>query len=166
MVATAVVERAPADSMFSTSIRRAGVELLREFGYIEAEKAAAIVIEDTNDNRKAKAVDEFGKPDGYQPSKTFKKIESVSASPARLTMADNTATLKVVAGDPANQDRLFTWRKLEGPGNAAFTPNGTADAAECQVVLDAAGKYLLEVTLSDPHGLSEASQTLTLTVEN
>lgn len=165
-VVTAVVERAPADSMFSTSIRRAGVELLREFGYIEAEKAAAIVIEDTNDNRKAKAVEEFSKPDGYQPSKTFKKIDSVSASPARLTKADKSATLKVVAGDPANQDRLFTWRKLEGPGNAVFTPNGTAGAAECQVVLDAAGNYLLEVTLSDPHGLSEASQTLTLTVEN
>jgi hypothetical protein len=165
-VVTAVVERSPADSMFSASVRRAGVELLREHGYVEAEAAAAIVIEGTNDNRKSKAMKELQKPAGHEASKSFKKIDSVSAVPPRIKLPDKTANLRVVASDPANGTSLFTWRKLEGPGNVVFTPNGTPEAVECEVALDAPGEYVLEVTLSDPRGLSRVSKNLTLAVEN
>ncbi len=164
-VVTAVVERSPADSMFSSGVRRAGIQLLREHGYLEAEEAAAIMIEGTNDNRKPKTIEQLKKPAGYEATKTFKKIDSVTATPSPVKLPANTAKLKVVASDPANDTILFTWRKLEGPGNAVFTPNGTAEAAVCDVVLDAPGKYVLEVTLSDPRGLSTISKSLTLTVE-
>lgn len=166
VVLTAVVERAPADSMFSVAARRAGVELLREFGYIEAEKAAAIVVEGTNENRKAGIDKEFEKPAGYEPSKTFKRIDSVTAVPPRIRRPANKTNLKVTASDPANKNHVFTWRKLEGPGEVVFTPNGTARAAECEASLDAPGDYVLEVTLSDSLGLSTASKTLAFTVED
>ncbi len=164
-VVTAVVERAPADSMFSASIRRSGVELLREHGYIEAEKAAAIVIEDTNDNRKSKAVDELAKPAGYQPSKSLKRIDSLSAKPSLIRGPARSALLSVQASDASRQAPRFTWTKLEGPGAAVFTPNGTAEACNSEVVFDAPGNYVIEVSFGDSLGLSQATKTLAITVE-
>jgi hypothetical protein len=165
-VVTSVVDRAPADSMFSASVRRAGVKLLREYGYIEAEKAAALVIEGTMKNRQPKAIQELKKNDGYEASKTFKKIDSVSATPSRIKHPSKTANLKVVASDLVNETNFYTWRKVEGPGDARFEPNGTSEAAECKVTLDAPGKYVLEVTMSDPLGLSEVTESVQVTVGN
>lgn len=164
-VVTSVVERAPADSMFSASIRRSGVELLREFGYIEAEKAAALVIEDTNDNRKPKAVEELAKPEGYEPSKSLKRIVSVNAKPSVTEGSSRTALLSAQATDASGQPLLFAWSKVEGPGHAVFTPNNTAEASNAKVVFDAPGRYVLQLALTDRLGLSEVSRQIELVVE-
>ncbi len=163
-VVDAVVDRAPADSMFSASVRRAGVKLLREYGYIEAEKAAALVVESTMKNRQPKAIKELKKPDGYEASKTFKKIVSVSATPSGIKFPQKSAVLKVVASDQVNEKNLFTWKKLQGPGDADFVPNEAPEATVSTVTLSSPGKYLLEVTMTDPLGLSEVSETISLEV--
>ena len=99
-------------------------------------------------------------------SKTFKHIDSVTASPAQIKLPRKTTSLKVVATDPANGSNLYTWKKLEGPGVAVFKPYGNTEAAICKVALSTEGKYVLEVTLSDPRCLSEISKTITITVGN
>ncbi len=90
----------------------------------------------------------------------------MTASPAQIKLPRKTTSLKVVATDLANGSNLYTWKKLEGPGDAVFKPNGNAEAATCKVDLSAPGKYVLEVTLSDPRGLSEVTRTITVTVGN
>ena len=164
-VVTAVVERAPADSMFSAGVREAGVDLLRKYGYAEAEKAALLVIDDTNENRKKQAVEKFKKPDNHKISKTFKSIDSITATPLQIKLPVKTAILKVAATDLVHEANVYTWKKLQGPGSAKFVPNGTADAHRSEVELSEPGSYVLEVTMSDSKGLSEVSKSVTVVLE-
>lgn len=163
-VVTSVVERAPADSMFSKGIRETGVDFLLKFGYVESDEVIRLLLEETQDDRMARDIETRRKAIGPKPPKTFKEISSVTASPSPIKLPDRTATLKAESSDPANETSIYNWKKLEGPGTAEFTPNGTAAAASCQVTLSAPGDYVLQVTMSDPRSLSKVSETLTLTV--
>ncbi len=164
-VVTSVVERAPADSMFSKGIRESGVDFLLKFGYVESDEVISLLLEETQDDRMARDIEKGKKAIGPKPPQTFKEISSVTASPSSLRLPNGVASLKVEASDSANVSNIFTWKKLEGPGDAKFQSNGTAEAASTKVSLSAPGNYVLEVTMSDPRGLSKVSETLTLTVE-
>lgn len=163
-VVTAVVERAPADSMFSAGIRQAGVDLMRKYGYAEAEKAALLVIDDTNENRKAQAIEKFKKPDNLKAVKSFKTIDSIVATPLHIKLPAKTAILQVAARNMVHEANLYTWKKLEGPGSVIFHPNGTADAHRSELQLSEPGIYVLEVTMSDSKGLSEVSKSVSVTL--
>lgn len=161
-VVTAVVDRAPADSMFSGSVRREGVYLLRKYGYMESEAAAAHYIDSIMKGRQAKAMKEMERPKGYNPTNTFKEIQSVSADPARVKLPNKTAKIKAVGFDQAHQGSIYTWSKVSGPGEVKFKINSSEEAANNEVSLSASGKYVLKVTMSDPNGLSEISESLTI----
>ncbi|MFZ9937627.1 MAG: DUF6288 domain-containing protein, partial [Luteolibacter sp.] len=95
------------------------------------------------------------------PPLQFKSIVSVTADDPTVNIAANSTTLRVSAFDHARGDSVFTWRKISGPGNVGFSPNGTAAAATSTVLLDGtAGFYQFEVTMSDSRGLTEAVESI------
>ncbi len=104
----------------------------------------------------------------------LKSIESVRAEETELDTSDPSTRLLVRALDHARGDASFTWRQLEGPGNAQFTLDGpvrfgqdhVTSASVTRVDLPAiAGTYILEVIMSDSRGFTEVSDTVTLTVK-
>lgn len=93
----------------------------------------------------------------------LKSIHAVVADDPKLTMPGNTTTLRVTSFDHAQGDSLFTWRKVSGPGNVIFTPNGIAAAANSTVQFDGtAGIYQFEVTMSDSREITEVSATVSM----
>ena len=95
---------------------------------------------------------------------SFKSIASVTATPATLTLPANTSTLNAAANDFAGGNLIYTWRKVHGAGVVSFTPNGTTASASTSATFALAGLYLLEVTVSDAHGLTEVRGTVPVTV--
>jgi hypothetical protein len=96
------------------------------------------------------------------PPFVLKNIVSATADDPTVEIAANSTTLRVTATDLAQGDSVFTWRKLSGPGEVTFTPNGT-DATASTVQFDGtAGSYQFEVTMSDSRGLTEAYGTVTV----
>ncbi|MDX1679361.1 MAG: DUF6288 domain-containing protein [Akkermansiaceae bacterium] len=91
-----------------------------------------------------------------KPLIRLKTIESVTASSPRLTLPDRRTELSVEASNPAGGS-IYTWRKVHGAGAVSFSDNGTPTANRTTVEFgETPGKYLLEVTLSDSRGLTEA----------
>ena len=97
----------------------------------------------------------------------LKAIQSVVADDPQLILPDHSTVLRVTAYDHAQGDNIFTWRKLSGPGEVEFSPNGTADAATSTVQFDGtAGIYEFEVIMSDSRELTEAHASLSVELAN
>ena len=98
------------------------------------------------------------------PLTPFKSIQSVTADAPFITLPADSTVLRVTAFDHAMGDSVFTWRKLEGPGTATFTPNGTSATSTTVDLAAVPGPYLFEVTMSDSRNLTEVSATIGVTV--
>lgn len=99
------------------------------------------------------------------PLVALKSIQSATADSAALNLPANSTVLRVSATDYAQGDSIYTWRKVSGPGTVSFTPNGTATAANSTVLFDdTVGVYEFEVTMSDSRGLTEAYETVIVTL--
>lgn len=97
----------------------------------------------------------------------FKGITSATADHPQLTLPARSTVLRVSSFDHALGDSRFTWRKVHGPGDAAFNNNGTAAARDCAVFIgNHPGQYLFEVKMSDSRGLTEVYQTVPVTLLN
>lgn len=102
-----------------------------------------------------------------QPLVAFKGITSVTVDAPALNLPTTTTVLHVNAFDHAQGESRYTWRKVQGPGHVAFNNNGTLAAKDCAIFIDnQPGQYLFEVTMSDSRGLTEASETVAVTLRN
>jgi autotransporter-associated beta strand protein len=102
-----------------------------------------------------------------QPLVAFKDITAVTADAPQINLPANTTVLRVSSYDHAQGDSRFTWRKIQGPGSVAFSNNGTAAGKDCAILIGSQpGQYLFEVTMSDSRGLTEASETVAVTLRN
>jgi hypothetical protein len=101
-------------------------------------------------------VDAGGRSDNAAPV----VVTAASASPASLTLPQDTATLSIVAIDPDEGPTplQYTWSKVSGPAPVLFSPNAGADAATVSATFAAAGIYDLQVLVSD--GEAWVSSTL------
>jgi streptogramin lyase len=76
-----------------------------------------------------------------------------------LAQTSTTAALNVLGNDPAGEASLtYTWSAVAGPASVSFGPNGTHDAQNSTATFTRAGTYALQVTLTDPAGLTITSQ--------
>ncbi|MBX7098444.1 MAG: DUF2271 domain-containing protein [Myxococcaceae bacterium] len=81
---------------------------------------------------------------------------AAAASPA--TTATASSALSVLGADDSGEAALtYAWAKTSGPGNVAFSPNGTNAAKNTTATFSAAGSYALTVTLTDAAGLKVTS---------
>jgi hypothetical protein len=95
----------------------------------------------------------------------FKSIQSVSVENPTLTLPAKHTRLHVTATDHAQGDTVYTWRKVHGAGQVTFVPNSTGAANNTTIVFDGIpGQYLFEVTMSDSRGLTEAVETVAVTL--
>ncbi|MCH7229062.1 DUF6288 domain-containing protein, partial [Haloferula sp. A504] len=94
----------------------------------------------------------------------FKSIDSATADDPTVDLTANRTTLRVAATDLAEGDSTFTWRQTQGPGAVTFTPNGTSATASTVLFDGTQGTYQFEVTMSDSRGLTEAYETVTVTL--
>lgn len=109
------------------------------------------------------SLDQIAADTNPTPLMPLKSIQSVTAEPATITLPDTSTVLSVTSYDHAQGDSIYTWRKVSGPGDVTFTPNGTAAAATSAVQFDRTlGTYRFEVTMSDSRGLTEVSETVTM----
>lgn len=82
---------------------------------------------------------------------------AVAASAAPVTGTGTTAS--VLGADDAGEEGLsYTWSG-SGPAAVAFGPNGTNGAKATAVTFNAAGTYVLTVTITDADGLTATSST-------
>ena len=94
----------------------------------------------------------------------MKTIHSVKASEPTITLPAVKTELVADATNyalPAEQDTIYTWRKVYGAGKVVFTPNGSGQSRKTTVSFtdQKPGKYRFEVTMSDTLGYTEASKT-------
>lgn len=81
---------------------------------------------------------------------------AAAASPA--TTATTSSALSVLGADDSGEAALtYAWAKTSGPGNVAFSPNGTNAAKGTTATFSAAGSYALTVTITDAAGLKTTS---------
>ncbi len=103
---------------------------------------------------------------------TLVPLKSIlSASVDHPVMHSRSTELRVSARDHARGDSVFTWTRLEGPGDATFgdssimfCEDGVFSESTTTVEIDVPGDYLFEVTMSDSRGLTEVSETVSITV--
>jgi hypothetical protein len=70
-----------------------------------------------------------------------------------------TAALNVGAVDTRGEANLtYTWSAVAGSAPVSFDPNGTHDAQNTTATFTQAGNYTLQVTATDPAGLTATSQ--------
>ena len=101
-----------------------------------------------------------------KPVVAFKSILSVTADAPALTLPSKWTTLRVDASDIAKGDSVYTWRKVYGPGNVTFTPNGAGASKDATVFFDGTpGPYQFEVKMSDSRNLTEVYGTVTVTLK-
>jgi autotransporter-associated beta strand protein len=99
--------------------------------------------------------------------KPFKSIDWVIPDDPTFNLPKNWTTLRAFSRNYSNTNSVFTWRKLRGAGSVSFSPNGTSSAKNTTVVFDGPpGQYLFEVKMSDSHGLTEVSKTVSVTVRD
>ena len=97
--------------------------------------------------------------------RAFKSIQSISVENPSLTLPAKSTRLHVIANDFADGDSIYTWRKVHGAGRVTFIPNSSGAANNTTVLFDGTpGKYLFEVTMSDSRGLTEAVETVEVTL--
>ncbi|MFK7851157.1 MAG: DUF6288 domain-containing protein [Akkermansiaceae bacterium] len=102
---------------------------------------------------------------------TLKRIDSVKAAdpilklPVAQTLLVADATNFAVRGE--NQT-LYTWRKIYGPGKVSFEPNSTGDSKTSTVsfIDKKPGKYCFEVEMSDSLGITVVRETLIVSLHN
>ncbi len=85
-----------------------------------------------------------------------------NAAPNPVT--GTTTALTVRATDADGDTLTYTWSVHGGPAAVGFSPNGTGAAGSTTATFQAAGSYLLQVTVTDSAGLS-TSQTVGVTVQ-
>jgi MYXO-CTERM domain-containing protein len=89
-----------------------------------------------------------------QPPPTV--TQSASANPAQV--AGNTSQLSVKGGSAAGSTNLtYTWSVLQGDPGVSFSPNGTNAASATTATFTAAGKYNLQVAITDLAGDTNVS---------
>jgi len=99
------------------------------------------------------------------PLEPFKGITSATVAYPVLTLPRNWTGISVTSYDHAKGDSIYTWRKVQGPGDVTFGPNGTAEAKNTTAVFTGTpGIYTLEVTMSDSRGLTEVYERVTVTL--
>ena len=119
-----------------------------KYGIPEAQAVLAAIAADTS-------------PEVLTP---FKSIDWIIPDHATFNLPKKSTVLRVHSKNRSNPTSTYTWRKLRGAGAVSFTPNGTSAAKDTIVVFDGIpGEYLFEVTMSDSHGLTEVSETVTVT---
>ncbi len=97
--------------------------------------------------------------------KYFKSFDWVVTDAAELTLPANQTQLHASVTDHAKGDLTYTWRKVYGPGNVAFSMNGSAESKDTTITFDGApGQYLFEVTVIDARGLSEITEIVAMTL--
>ena len=97
----------------------------------------------------------------------FKSIDWIIPDDATFNLPKKSTVLRVHSKNRSNPNSVYTWRKLRGAGAVSFSPNGTSAAKDATVVFDGTpGEYLFEVTMSDSHGLTEVSKTVTVTLRD
>ena len=207
-IVDSVKVRAPSDKMFSSGVRRGGIEVLEKYRIAEGVPLSMIYAVDhlpSNDGyvhglavlkkyagssttvtpdpdvigfcqallggSNAAAAQEVLNAIAADPDPAaltpFKGIQAATADAPLINLQANQTTLRVTAGDLAQGDTVYTWRKVHGAGNATFTPNGTATAGNCVIRFDnVPGRYLFEVTMSDSRGLTEVYRTVPVTLRN
>ena len=98
---------------------------------------------------------------------SFKSIQSVTASPAVLTLPAKQTQLNVSFKDLSQGDTVFSWRKVHGPGNVTFSTNDTAGSISPQVYFqNVPGLYLFEVKAWDARKLTEVTGTVQVELRN
>lgn len=100
-----------------------------------------------------------------QPILHLKHIDSVTAGSPVLLLPKASTPLRVVANNQMKGENIFTWSKLEGPGEVTFSENGNAAAAQTTATFQPVpGKYKLQITMTDEHGLTSVSETVSIQV--
>jgi hypothetical protein len=95
----------------------------------------------------------------------LKHINSVSADPATVILPAAATALQVDAHSHLKGPHIFTWRKLDGPGDVTFSDNNTPTAAKTTATFDGTpGKYTLEVSMTDEHRLTSVTASVTIGV--
>ena len=99
------------------------------------------------------------------PLVPLKSIQSVAPDSSSFSLPTNLTTLRTTSNDYAKGDSIYTWRKIHGAGNVAFSSNGTTDSKNTNVIIDGTpGKYLFEVKMSDSKNLTEVFSTVAFTL--
>jgi len=78
-------------------------------------------------------------------------VQSARANPPTAVLP-GTVELTVQASDPDQDELIYTWKSLSGPGTVAFSENGTTTANRVTATFSAAQlhwPYSIEVTVSD-----------------
>ena len=103
-----------------------------------------------------------------RPLRAFKTIDSITADDPSMNLPQTQTMLRVTATDLAQgEGRAFTWRKVHGAGEVTFTPNGTEDSDNTLVQFDGVpGTYGFEVVMSDARGLTEAYDSIVVTLRD
>jgi len=105
--------------------------------------------------------------DKAPPLKTFKKLVSVQASAPVLNLPLKQAKLNAIVTDVAGGQTIYSWRKVHGPGNVAFSTNASNGSASTTVTFDGVpGRYLFEVKADDARKLTEVTGTVAVELRN
>jgi hypothetical protein len=91
-------------------------------------------------------------------------VQEATATPA--TVSGTTTKLDVLGTDASGESGLtYTW-SAEGPASVSFLPNGTNLAQHATARFRQAGTYLIQVTATNPFGLSAVSTVTVNVVSN
>ncbi len=103
-----------------------------------------------------------------RPLRAFKTIDSITADDPSMNLPQVETMLRASATDLAQgEGRVFTWRKVHGAGEVTFTPNGTDVSDNTLVEFDGVpGTYGFEVVMSDARGLTEAYDSVVVTLRD
>lgn len=100
-----------------------------------------------------------------KPVLHLKRIDSVTAGSPVITLPKVMTPLEVKAHSYMKGGNVFTWRKLEGPGQVTFSESGNAAATKTTATFEAVpGNYVLEVTMTDEHGLTSVAKSVTIQI--
>ena len=99
----------------------------------------------------------------------LKRIDAVIAADSTLTLPAARTELVVEATNYAAREvseTTYTWRKVYGAGEVAFTPNATGESKRTTVSFtdEKPGKYRFEVTMSDTLGYNDITESVDVTL--
>ena len=101
----------------------------------------------------------------------LKRIDAVIAADRTLNLPAAKTELVAVATNFAargKNETTYTWRKVYGAGEVAFTPNATAESRKTTVSFTGGkpGRYRFEVTMSDTLGYNDVTATVDVTLHD